>query len=205
MADYRGHEALRQQLCASPRFGNDDPQADDLAAEISAFVFCEFARHQPWRGGRFLPACLMFVTYADAGQGLMATPDGRHANEPIADSAGPVAGRDARGPTAMIRSISRLDMPHAPGTLVVNLRLAKEMLQDPAKRAKVQALLRAYFGMGNLQIQINVVDQAQLEAAIADPDAHRDLVVRVAGYSEYFYRLTPALRKTVLERTIHTL
>jgi formate C-acetyltransferase len=204
-ADFEGHEALRQRLCACPRFGNDDPRADDLATEISRFVFGEFARHRPWRGGHFLPACLMFVTYADAGQGVMATPDGRHADAPIADSAGPVAGRDTHGPTAMMRSVSRIDMPHAPGTLVVNLRLDRGMLDGAEARAQTQALLRTYFGLGNLQIQINVVDQALLEAAIVDPDAHRDLVVRVAGYSEYFCRLTPALRQTVLERTIHTL
>jgi formate C-acetyltransferase len=202
-ANYQGHEALRQRLSCCPRFGNDDPAADELAADLSAFVFRQFARHTPWRGGRFLPACLMFVTYAEAGKGVMATPDGRLADAPIADSAGPVAGRDRRGPTAMMCSVSRLDMCHAPGTLVVNMRLNRQMLAGPEARAKTQALIRSYFALGNMQLQVNVVDQATLEAALADPESYRDLVVRVGGYSEYFVRLTSELQRTVLERTIH--
>jgi formate C-acetyltransferase len=104
----------------------------------------------------------------------------------------------------MMRSISHLDMRGAPGTLVVNMRLDGRMLSDPAARRKTQALIRSYFELGNMQLQVNVVDQATLEAALADPEAYGELVVRVAGYSEYWGRLTPELRQTVLERTIHT-
>jgi formate C-acetyltransferase len=204
-ANYKGYGWLRERLDRCPHYGNDDPAADDLAAELSSYVFAEFARHTPWRGGRFFPACLMFVTYANAGQGVMATPDGRLADAPIADSAGPVAGRDRRGPTAMVRSVSKIDMQRAPGTLVVNMRLDKKMLEGAEDRAKTQALLRTYFALGNMQVQINVIDQETLKAAIVDPESYRDLVVRVAGYSEYWSRLAPELRQTVLERTIHTL
>lgn len=202
-AGFEGHEVLRRRLERCPRFGNDLAEADDLAARLSRFVFSAFAEHRPWRGGRFLPGCLMFVTYADAGEGVPATPDGRPAGAPIADSAGPVAGRDRGGPTAMMRSVSRLDWRGAPGTLVVNLRLSPGMLAGPEARAKVRALIRAYFDLGNMQLQINVVDRRTLEAALADPDAYRDLVVRVGGYSEYFHRLSPALRRSLIERTEH--
>ena len=92
-ADFEGYELLLRRLESCPRFGNDQPEADGLAAELSAFVFEEFGRHVPWRGGRFLPSCLMFVTYAGAGEKVMATPDGRRAGMPIADSAGPYQGR----------------------------------------------------------------------------------------------------------------
>jgi formate C-acetyltransferase len=203
-ANYEGYGWLRERLSRCPRYGNDDPTVDDLAAELSTYVFEQFARHTPWRGGRFFPACLMFVTYADAGKGVMATPDGRMADAPIADSVGPVAGRDRHGPTAMMRSVSRLDMQQAPGTLVMNMRLDKRMLVGPENRAKTQALIRGYFELGNMQLQINVVDQETLEAALADPESYSDLVVRVAGYSEYWNRLTPGLRHTVLERTVHS-
>ena len=203
-ADYAGDEGLRRRLERCPRYGNDDRAADDLAAAVSAHVFGEFARHTPWRGGRFLPGCLMFVRYVDAGLNVMATPDGRRANAPIADSAGPVAGRDRHGPTAMMRSVSRLDMQGAPGTLVVNMRLDGRMFREPADREKTKALIRSYFALGNMQLQVNVVDQDTLEAALADPERYGDLVERVAGYSEYWGRLTPELRRTVLERTIHS-
>jgi pyruvate-formate lyase len=204
-ADFRGFEVLRRRLARCPRFGNDHPAADELARRLSTFVFGEFARHKPWRGRAFLPGCLMFVCYADAGKGIMATPDGRSAGAPIADSAGPVAGRDRQGPTAMMRSIAALDMQAAPGTLVVNLRLNPDLFRTADQRANVQALIQTYFGSGNMQLQINVVDQAVLQAALDDPDAYANLLVRVGGYSEYWCRLTPELRRSILERTVYGL
>lgn len=202
-ADFSGHEKLRQQLAGCPRFGNDASEVDSLAAELSRFVFNELRQYAPWRGGRFLPACLMFVTYAGAGEGVIATPDGRHANAPIADSAGPYQGRDSHGPTAMLRSVTRIAHELAPGTLVVNARFARPMLTEPDQRERLIELIRTYFDLGGMQLQINVVDQAVLRDAIDHPEEHEDLVVRVGGYSEYFNRLSPALKASLLERTEH--
>ncbi len=202
-ADFAGHEALREKLANCPRFGNDDPEADELAASVSRFVFTDLRRYAPWRGGRFLPACLMFVTYAGAGESVMATPDGRFAGAPIADSAGPYQGRDHHGPTAMLRSVTRITHDLAPGTLVVNARFARSMLQEPEQRERLIGLIRTYFDLGGMQLQINVVDQAVLREAIDHPERHQDLVVRVGGYSEYFNRLSPALKASLLERTEH--
>jgi formate C-acetyltransferase len=202
-ADYLGYEALRQRLQRAPRYGNDDPRADELARQISELVFRELRRYAPWRGGRFLPGCLMFVTYARAGEPVMATPDGRHAGEPIADSIGAVAGRDRRGPTALIRSVASLPQQLAPGTLVTNFRFARTMFTGES-RAKLQELLRAYFALGGMQAQLTVVDQEVLHQAVAHPDEYADLIVRVGGYSEYWRNLTPTLQQSILERTEHT-
>ena len=204
-ADFSGFEALRRRLACCPRFGNDHPASDELARRLSTFVFGEFASHKPWRGSAFLPGCLMFVCYADAGKGIMATPDGRSAGAPIANSAGPVAGHDRQGPTAMMRSIAALDMQAAPGTLVVDLRLNPDLLRTADQRANVQALIQTYFGLGSMQLQINVVDQAALQAALEDPEAYANLLVRVGGYSEYWCRLSPELRRSILERTVYGL
>ena len=203
-ADFAGYELLRKQLERCPRFGNDKPEADELAADISGFVFAELQRHATWRGGRFLPGCLMFVTYAGAGEGVMATPDGRSAGAPIADSAGPYQGRDVSGPTAMLNSVTRIAHSLAPGTLVVNARFAKEMFASPEQRGRLKELIRTYFALGGMQLQINVVDQQTLREAIDHPERHQDLIVRVGGYSEYFSRLSPALKQSVLERTEHS-
>ena len=203
-ADFAGYELLHRRLGNCPRFGNDQPEADALAEELSTFVFEEFGRHVPWRGGRFLPGCLMFVTYAGAGEKVAATPDGRRAGAPIADSAGPFQGRDRSGPTAMLRSVTRIAHHLAPGTLVVNARFSRESFDVPQQRARLRELIRTYFDLGGMQLQINVVDQEVLQDAIAHPESHQDLIVRVGGYSEYFNRLSPALKQSILERTIHS-
>jgi formate C-acetyltransferase len=202
-ADFAGHESLRKHLEQCPRFGNDDAEVNALAHRLSGVVYREFKRYAPWRGGKFLCGTLMFVTYGWFGQPVGATPDGRLAGAPVADSAGPVQGRDHRGPTAMLQSVASLQQVHAPGTLVVNLRLAKELFTTPEGRAKLRSLIRAYFDLGGMQLQINVVDQAVLRDAIAHPERHGDLIVRVGGYSEYFNRLDAALKRSILERTEH--
>lgn len=204
-ADFAGGETLRRRLERCPRFGNDQPAADGLAAAIAEFVFRELLAHAPWRGGRFLGSCLMFVTYAAAGAQVGATPDGRHRGTPIADSAGPMQGRDRKGPTAMVKSVGALPHYLAPGTLVVNARFAREMFDSPAQRDKLRALVRSYFDLGGMQLQVNVIDQELLRRACERPEDYPDLIVRVGGYSEYFIRLSPELRRSVLERTEHRL
>ena len=202
-ADFEGCEGLHRYLEQSPRFGNDEPAVDGLAVRLSSFIYREFKRYAPWRGGRFICGTLMFVTYGAFGRLVGATPDGRRAGTPVADSAGPVQGRDRHGPTAMLRSVAALSQVDAPGTLVVNLRLARRFFRTAAGREKLKALLRTYFALGGLQLQLNVVDQAVLQDAIAHPERHGDLIVRVGGYSEYFNRLEDSVKLAVLERTQH--
>ncbi len=156
-----------------------------------------------WRGGHFLPGCLLFVTYAGAGANLPASPDGRGEGEAIADSIGPHQGRDRKGPTAMLKSVARLDHAGGLGTLVLNLRLAAGMFQGAAGRQAVIDLVRGFFDLGGMQLQVSVIDQDVLRDAMAHPDRHENLIVRIGGYSEYFNRLGPDLQRTVLERTEH--
>ena len=203
-SNYEGNETLRQRLTRCPRYGNDDPQADELARRVALTVFQELRCYAPWRGGRFIPACLMFVTYARAGEPVMATPDGRNAGEPIADSIGAVQGRDRYGPTALIRSVASIPQHLAPGTLVTNFRFVRSIFQGEG-REKPKDLIRTYFSLGGLQVQITVVDQEVLREALAHPERHGDLIVRVGGYSEYWRNLSPALRASILERTEHAL
>ncbi|MBM3240359.1 hypothetical protein FJZ31_29095 [Candidatus Poribacteria bacterium] len=203
--NYEGEEAFRRHLSQCPRFGNDDARADDIAKDISDFVFREFLRYAPWRGGKFLASCLMFVTYAGAGEPVRATPDGRFAGEPLADSAGPYQGRDKNGPTAMLKSVAAIPHYLAPGTLVVNARFTKDFFTTDDGRAKMQELIQTYFDLGGMQLQINVIDQEILKDAIAHPEKYEDLIIRIGGYSEYFNRLSPVLKQTVLERTEHGL
>ena len=203
--DYEDEEFFRRRLTQCPRFGNDDAHVDGLASDLAEFVFGQLLGHTPWRGGKFLPSCLMFVTYAAAGAPVGATPDGRRAGEPIADSAGPHQGRDLSGPTAMLKSVAAIPHWMAPGTLVVNARFTPDFFTTLDRRRKLADVVRTYFDLGGMQLQINVVDQSVLQSAILHPERHQDLVVRVGGYSEYFHRLSPELQQTVLERTEHGL
>jgi formate C-acetyltransferase len=186
-----------------PRFGNDQDSVDLLAKEVADIVFGEISRHACWRGGRFLPGCLLFATYAWAGSQLTSSPDGRRAGEAIADSIGPHQGRDLRGPTAMLKSVAKLDHAAALGTLVLNLRLAKSFFDSSADRRAIIDLVQGYFNLGGMQLQISVIDQEVMRDAVAHPERHGDLIVRIGGYSEYFNNLSPELKQTVLERTEH--
>jgi len=202
-SNFEGYEDLRRLLKSAPQYGNDDPYVDDLVAEAAEHVFREFRRYAPWRGGRFLPSCIMFVTYGYEGAPIGATPDGRLSGDPVVDSIGAIAGRDQNGPTALLKSVTRIDHSLAPGTLILNLRLAPAMVKTPATREKVVQLIRTFFRLGGMQLQINVVDQQTLIAARKDPEAYRDLIVRVGGYSEYFTHLDPVLQETIIERIAH--
>jgi pyruvate-formate lyase len=203
-SNFEGLEPLRQRLRCCPRFGNDLPEVDTLAAEIAEHVFQAFRRRSPWRGGRFLPACIMFTTYAVEGARIGATPDGRRAGEPLADSIGPVAGRDHQGPTAMLRSVTSLPLQLALGTPVLNIRFGKALFAADEGRRAIRDLITTYFDLGGMQIQLSVVDRDVLEAAIREPEQHEDLIVRVGGFSAYFNSLSPALKQAILERTEHT-
>ena len=103
----------------------------------------------------------------------------------------------------MLKSVASIPQHLAPGTLVVNARFARELFDDAISSRKLRHMVRTYFDMGGMQLQINVVDQAVLEDAIAHPDRHQDLIVRIGGYSEYFNQLSHELKRTLLERTEH--
>jgi len=103
----------------------------------------------------------------------------------------------------LLRSVVSLDQIHAPGTLVVNIRFSKKLFREAPMREKLKALIKTYFQLGGMQIQINVVDQAVLRDAFKHPERHEDLIIRIGGFSEYWNRLSRELQLTVLERTEH--
>ena len=203
--NFEGHEALRLRLASAPKYGNDQPGVDALAAEVAAFVYREIRAFPCARGGQFLPSHIMFETFAWAGHDVGATPDGRRAGEPLADSAGPMQGRDTHGPTALLRSVARLPQQLAVGTPVLNLRFTKSTLSGPESRRRLRALIETYFQLGGMQVQISVVDRAELEDALIHPEEHKNLIVRIGGYSTYFNRLSLELKREVIKRTEYAL
>ncbi|HEY3329793.1 MAG TPA: pyruvate formate lyase family protein [Capsulimonadaceae bacterium] len=199
--NYTGHETIHRLLKSAPKFGNDIAAVDDLGRDVIGYAWDELRSHETPRGGRYLPSCILFTTYAGAGAAVGATPDGRSAHTPLVDSVGPSQGKDANGPTAMLTSVASLPLWKAVGTPVLNLRLQKEVLTSDDGLKAAAALVRAFFDQGGMQIQVSAVSREEMLDARVNPDAHRDLIVRIGGYSEYFVWLSPALQDSVIART----
>ena len=201
--NFEGREDVRLRLAQCARYGNDDARVDELAAKVADVTFRTFLSKPTSRGGCFVPGCIMLDWYVSWGKTVGALPDGRKAGEPISDSAGPYQGRDREGPTAMLSSVARLPQHLAPGTLVLNARFSRDLFDESGSSKKLYDLVRTYFKMGGMQIQINVVDQKTLVRAMEDPEAYSHLIVRIGGFSAYWGGLSEAARRTVLERSEH--
>lgn len=199
--NYQNLPALRNELLALPKFGNDDPEVDALAREMTDYILEELRHYATWRGGRIVGGCIMFNTYTDFGKMVGATPDGRWAGEAVSDSGGVVQGRDRKGPTAFSASVTQIPQYKGMGTLVQNIRFTSQMFSDSASREKLVALFKTYFRQHGMMLQVNVLNHEQLQDAMAHPEAYGDLVVRLGGYSEFWKNLTVEMRKTILERS----
>jgi pyruvate-formate lyase len=200
-ADFQGFARERALLAGAPRFGNDDDRVDLPGAAVVRRAWTRLLAAETPRGGRFVPAVINFTTYGRAGAAVGALPDGRRAGEPLADSAGAGAGRDRHGPTALLDSVAKLPLELAVGTPVVNLRFQRAMLDQAGGRAAVAALVRGFFARGGLQVQISCLSTAEMRAAQREPERHRDLIVRIGGFSAQFTLLDPVLQETVIARS----
>jgi len=134
-----------------------------------------------------------------------ATPDGRSANWPLADGAGAAQGREARGPTASVLSTTRWSHRRALGGLVHNVKVARRQLEGETERRALRDLIETYLARGGFEIQINAVGRDTLLEARDQPELYPDLLVRVAGYSDYFVKLSPRMQEEVIARTEHVL
>jgi pyruvate formate-lyase/glycerol dehydratase family glycyl radical enzyme len=200
-ANFQGHEKMRQLLWnKTPRYGNDDPKADELL--VRHFNdFCRMIEGIPnTKGGSCRPNFLSTTCHVYFGSLTGATPDGRRAWAPLSDGISPVQGADKHGPTAVIQSAAKLDQAKTGGTLL-NQKFTPSLLEGEDGIEKLAHLVRAYFRLGGHHIQFNVVTAETLRAAQAEPEKYRDLIVRVAGYSDYFCDLTPSLQEEIIART----
>lgn len=200
-ANFVGYETLREQLKSAPKYGNDNPYVDDLGREIMEFACQAILQHETPRGGRYIPSCIVFNTYLAAANGIAATPNGRKAFEVLTDSIGPVVGMDRNGPTSMLSSVCRLPLYLAIGTPVLNIRLPKKILSEREGLEKSITLVKTFFKMGGLQLQITVADSEELRVAQEKPQEYENLIVRIGGFSAYFNDLSKELQDSVIERT----
>ncbi len=202
-ADFRGHEVQRQRLLHKTRkYGNDDDYADDLMVRIFNTCFDELDGRPDTKGGRYRIEMLPTTCHVYFGGVTGATPDGRHAGQPLSEGISPVQGADRHGPTAVIRSASKMDHLKAGGTLL-NMKFTPSLVSAEDGLDKWSHLIRSYFRMDGHHVQFNVIHADTLRQAQQHPQQHRDLIVRVAGYSDYFCDLSTALQEEIIARTEH--
>ncbi|WP_417574070.1 formate C-acetyltransferase/glycerol dehydratase family glycyl radical enzyme [Parolsenella catena] len=202
-----GDELLRQTILnRMPKYGNDVDEVDLLSRHFLEFYAHEVERYENVRGGHFQPGSYTVSAHVPLGAACGATPDGRHAHEQLADGGlSPMTGRDAHGPTASLMSVSKLNNALESNGSLLNVKFSPSALAGEAGLAKLMGYVRAFSRLGIQHIQFNVVDRATLIDAQEHPERHRDLVVRVAGYSALFVELSRTLQDDIINRTEHVL
>jgi len=201
--DFAGHERVRQLLLnRTPKYGNDDDYADSVMLALFEAYFDAIDGRKNTKGGTYHIDLLPTTCHVYFGSVIGATADGRKAKQPLSEGISPVQGADRHGPTAVIKSVAKMDHVRTGGTLL-NQKFTPQLLADDAGLDKLVHLIRTYFKMDGHHIQFNVVDVETLRAAQQHPEQYRDLIVRVAGYSDYFCDLSKALQDEIIARTEH--
>ncbi|HHE47854.1 MAG TPA: formate C-acetyltransferase/glycerol dehydratase family glycyl radical enzyme, partial [Candidatus Acetothermia bacterium] len=202
-SNFEGREPLRQVLLnKTPRYGNDDDRADELMRRaFDAFFQAVEGRPAP-RGGVYHINMLPTTVHIYFGQVTGATPDGRPASRPLSEGISPVQGADRSGPTAVIKSVAKMDHAKTGGTLL-NMKFSPQVLEGEEGIKKFARLIRTYFALGGHHVQFNVVSAEVLREAQQKPEEYRGLLVRVAGYTDYFCDLSRALQEEIISRTEH--
>ncbi len=201
--NFAGHEALRRQLLAAPKYGNNLDEADQYAVWYVNTMERLFSGYRTHDGGAIYTAMASNVQNISSGREVGATPDGRLAGEPLSDAASPMHGQDSQGPTAVALSVSKPDYTRVCCGSVVNQKFSPAMFESPEKRARLAALIRVYFGRGGQELQINAVSRKILMDAMEHPERYGSLVVRVSGFSAYFTTLDREVQLDILKRTEH--
>jgi formate C-acetyltransferase len=200
-ANFEGYEELRYRLVyETPKFGNDDDYADAQAVAVFEMFFDAVEGRPNTRGGKHHIMMLPTTSHVYFGSVTGAMPDGRKAWQPLSEGISPFQGADTKGPTAVIKSAAKIRHLYTGGTLL-NQKFTPQLLADEKGLDAMTALIRSYFSLSGHHIQFNVVTAATLRDAQKHPENHRDLIVRVAGYSDYFNDLGPELQDEIIRRT----
>jgi formate C-acetyltransferase len=201
-ANFEGYEPLRLKLINEvPKYGNDDDYVDNLASELTDYVYEEVTKYKSRKGCKLISGLYPVSSHIPHGLAVWALPSGRKAELPLADGISPNQGTDRKGPTAAAKSVAKIDhSKHTVGTLY-NMKFAPSALKGERGTRNLGALIRAFFDLGGFHIQFNVIDTDTLRAAQNNPSDYRHLLVRVAGYSAYFVELSREVQDDIIART----
>jgi pyruvate formate-lyase/glycerol dehydratase family glycyl radical enzyme len=202
-ANYEGHEKTRLLFVnETPKYGNDDDYVDDLMRAVFEAFYEAVNGRKNTKGGVYRIDMLPTTCHIYFGAVTGATPNGRKAGMPVSEGISPVQGADRKGPTAVLKSAAKMDHVRTGGTLL-NQKFAPQLLAGEKGIENLAHLIRAYFKLGAHHIQFNVITAETLREAQAHPEQYRDLIIRVAGYSDYFCDLTKVLQDEIISRTEH--
>lgn len=188
-------------LESSPKYGNDDDYVDSLAADVASHYCREFQKKRTIRGNPFCPSLASVSAHVGMGKNVGAFPDGRFARRPLSDGMSPTQGSCLQGPTAVVKSVTKIDHSEATGGTLLNLKLSPETLRDAAKREKFLQLLQVFFELGGFHVQFNIMDTATLMDAQKNPEKYPHLIVRVAAYVAQFGQLPRELQDDIIARS----
>jgi len=201
--NFIGHEEIRQLfLNKTPKYGNDDDYADDIMKLVFNAFYEEVNGRKNTKGGVYRINMLPTTCHIYFGSVVGATPDGRRTGKPLSEGISPVQGADRLGPTAVIKSAAKMDQVKTGGTLL-NQKFTPQLLKGEKGIDSLASLIRAYFKLGGHHIQFNVISADTLRSAQKEPEKYRNLIVRVAGYSDYFNNLSKTLQDEIICRTEH--
>jgi formate C-acetyltransferase len=202
--NFEGYDELRSDLIYNtPKYGNDDDYADDEAVAIFETFYAAVNGRPSAKGGVFRINMLPTTCHVYFGNVMGASADGRLAEKPLSEGISPFQGADTKGPTAVVKSASKIDHLRTGGTLL-NQKFSPSFMANEEGINQVLKLVRSYFRMDGHHIQFNVVNADTLKDAQKNPENYKDLIVRVAGYSDYFNDLGEDLQNEIIERNEHT-
>ena len=210
LTDFAGErgEEIRKLLLAAPKYGNDDDYVDRLVVEGYDSYIDELKKYKNTRygrgpiGGCYYAGTSSISANVPQGAGTCATPDGRHRGDPLAEGCSPTHAADVNGPTSVFKSVSKLRTDKITGGVLLNQKVSPSMLEKPRDRQKLLLLLRTFFNvLKGFHVQYNVVSRETMLDAQAHPEDHKDLIVRVAGYSAFFNVLSRQTQDDIIART----
>ncbi|MEG2775452.1 MAG: glycine radical domain-containing protein, partial [Acetivibrio sp.] len=206
------NEKIQEMLQEAPKYGNDNDYVDQLVVDAYNTYIDEMKKYHNTRygrgpiGGTYYAGTSSISANVPQGAGTLATPDGRKSGEPLAEGCSPSHAADQNGPTAVFKSVSKLPTEEITGGVLLNQKVTPQMLEKKENKEKLILLLRTFFNkLHGYHVQFNVVSRETLMDAQVHPEKHRDLIVRVAGYSAFFNVLSKKTQDDIIERTEQTL
>ena len=201
LANFEGYDRIHSLVTnRTPKYGNDDDYADDIMRSVFRLYYESVTGRRNNRGGTYRINMLPTTCHVYFGEVMLASPNGRLAHKPVSEGISPEKGADVNGPTGVIRSCAKMDHLSTGGTLL-NQKFTPSLVAGEAGLEQMANLVRTYFNLDGHHIQFNVIDKQTLLAAQENPEEYRDLIVRVAGYSDHFRNLSRALQDEIIGRT----